>query len=105
MSGGPLQWFPGRGLVPVESAAPVLTLIETPSHDEDDSEDEWPAVVESPRRKPAQRKAATPSPANIISLAKRRLRDVERELARLRKLEVERDELRRLIAAARPRKG
>lgn len=101
MSGGPLQWFPDRGLVPVGSAAPALTLVEPPVNDDDDAdEDDAP----QPKRT-APRRKAEPSPANIISLAKRRLRDVERELARLRKLEVERDELRRLIAAARPRKG
>ncbi len=39
-------------------------------------------------------------PINVLQLAKARLREVEREIKRLRALEGERDELRRVIDAA-----
>lgn len=41
-------------------------------------------------------------PKDVIRLARQRLKDVEREIKRLHKLETERDELKRLLAAARP---
>ncbi len=39
-------------------------------------------------------------PINVVKAAKRRLREVKKEITRLRKLERERDELTRLITAA-----
>lgn len=46
------------------------------------------------------RQSAMSAPVNVVKLAKARLRDVERELKRMRLLEGERDELRRLLDAA-----
>ncbi len=39
-------------------------------------------------------------PVNVVRLARARLREVERDIKRLKKLETERDELRRLLDAA-----
>jgi len=47
--------------------------------------------------KPAR---ATLKPVDVIRLARARLREVEREIRRIRALERERDELRRLLDAA-----
>jgi hypothetical protein len=41
---------------------------------------------------------------NVMKLARARLRDLDREIKRLRALETERDELRRLLAAAAEKK-
>lgn len=40
------------------------------------------------------------APTNVVALAKARLRDVKKELRRMKALEKERDELERLVAAA-----
>jgi hypothetical protein len=53
--------------------------------------------------RPGVSKAPAPireKPQDIVKLARARLREVEREIKRLQKLEKERDELRRLIDAA-----
>ncbi len=55
--------------------------------------------VAAPRAQPAKR-IATDKPFDVIKAAKARLRAVEREIKRLRALETERDELRRLLDAA-----
>ncbi len=39
-------------------------------------------------------------PIDVVRLAKARLKDVERDIKRLKKLEIERDELKRLLDAA-----
>ena len=52
-----------------------------------------PARPTQPRRKP-------PAPKNVVALAKARLKEIMLELKRMPPLEKERDELRRLIAAA-----
>ncbi len=50
--------------------------------------------------KPAHPAKQPTKPLNVLKAAKARLREVERDLKRLAKLEVERDELKRLIHAA-----
>jgi hypothetical protein len=44
--------------------------------------------------------AAPISPKDVVRLARARLREVEREIKRIHKLETERDELKRLLDAA-----
>ncbi len=56
-------------------------------------------VAVQPQAQPAKR-ISFDKPINVLKAAKARLRDVNRELKRLGKLEVERDELKRLIHAA-----
>lgn len=55
-----------------------------------------PKTVEAPHR--AQAKPI--KPVDVVKMARARLRDVDREIKRLKKLEIERDELKRLIDAA-----
>ncbi len=55
----------------------------------------------APRQPAPQRK---PTPQNILSLAKARLREVKQELKKLKTLDKERGELERLIAAAEDKK-
>ncbi len=66
-------------------------------------------VAVAPVRRPADitvgsaPPAAKPSPlkpVDVVKLARARLREVERDIKRLKKLEVERDELKRLLDAA-----
>lgn len=45
-------------------------------------------------------KAAALKPVDVVKLARTRLREVERDIKRLKKLETERDELKRLLDAA-----
>ncbi len=54
----------------------------------------------APARPQPTKRIARDKPLNVVKAAKARLREVERDLKRLRKLEVERDELKRLIHAA-----
>ncbi len=51
-------------------------------------------------RQAANIQPAELKPVNVIRLARARLREVERDIKRLKKLEVERDELKRLLDAA-----
>jgi len=55
-----------------------------------------PAPQEARRSRETKRQR----PINVIAEAKRRLRELNSEIARLRKLEKERDQLKRLLAAA-----
>lgn len=55
------------------------------------------APVQPPK---AAKIAKPPKPKDIVKLARARLREVNREIARIRKLEKERDELARLVEAA-----
>ena len=64
-------------------------------------------VLTPPEDKPKRQRGGRPlqakqpdKPINVVSLARRRLREVKREIKRLRKLEAERDQLQRLINAA-----
>ncbi len=55
----------------------------------------------TPSPPPARTSKNRPTkPVNVLQAAKARLREVKREINRLRKLEAERDELTRLIQAA-----
>lgn len=108
---GPMQWTP-QGMVPAGSPRPVsedptpavvLQMAHTVDEDEDDD------VAPTPRALPAKKMLARAkvelAPKDVIKLARARLRDVDREIKLLKKLEVERDQLRRLLDAAtnRPR--
>lgn len=63
-------------------------------------------VLTPPEDKPRRQHRARPQaeqpekPINVVALARRRLREVKREIKRLRKLEAERDQLQRVINAA-----
>lgn len=109
---GPMQWTPG-GMVPtlasalgISAPSPTYTAV-----DEDDDEDQGetndiPSAraaavpASSPKGKRASSRSPLPPPPNVLKLARARLRAVESEIRRLKKLEAERDELRRLIDAA-----
>lgn len=58
-----------------------------------------PATVR-PGTRPAPAPAKPDAPVNVVKLARARLRVVEREIKARQKLETERDQLRRLLAAA-----
>lgn len=64
-----------------------------------------PRVYGAPTPKPeapiaAKQPAPELTPKDVVRLARKRLVEVKREIARLRKLEVERDQLTRLLDAA-----
>jgi hypothetical protein len=84
---GPVQYspnlggfFPANGVLPTELA------------------ESRPPTVTSRKSTPK------PTPKNIVSLARARLREVKSELQKLKALEKERAELERLIAAAEDKK-
>lgn len=58
-----------------------------------------PADTERPYRK-AVDKRQLDSAGSVIAMAKRQLRELDKEIKRLKKLEPQRDALRRLLAAA-----
>lgn len=105
---GPMQWTP-RGMVPALSLAATGTRVERTDDDADDEDldDEggepashgFAAPPAAGKKRQAPR--VDPAPPNVLKLARERLRYVEREIKRLKKLEVERDELRRLLDAAK----
>lgn len=86
---GPQQWTP-NGLVPAVSSS-GQALSRPPEEDEEDD------ALPPPR---PQRAAKPLAPRNVIALAKARLREVKKELRVKARLEKERDELERLLAAA-----
>lgn len=98
---GPMQWTPG-GLVPLSTGTVVPGGIQAASifiaHDEDDDEDDSSSPTHA--RRSASRPAKTPTPRGIVAQARQRLRDVNAELRRMKALEKERDQLKRLIDAA-----
>ncbi len=61
-----------------------------------------PDMFRAPDREQVRktRRISVEKPLNVVKAAKARLRDVEREIKKLRALEKERDELRRLLDAA-----
>ena len=96
---GPLQWT-GAGFVPATGTL-VRPAPATPHEADDDVDDvEFVQGTVPVRSMPRPRKAP-PRPINVVRLAKQRLREVEREIKRLKALETERDELRRLLDAAK----
>ncbi len=100
---GPMQWTSG-GMVPANVTKTSRVAPVDPDDDDlDELEDD---VAPSPRpATPARRVAVRPAkplaPKDVVRLAKARLREVEAELKRMRRLELERAELQRLLAAAK----
>ncbi len=101
---GPMQWSSEAGaLVPATGFLPSAKGIASsnvPSNEPlDDDEDAAPSIAMTPRRQ-AHAKAKAPRAVNVVQLAKSRLRDVKRDLRRMKALEKERAQLERLIDAA-----
>lgn len=109
---GPVQWT-REGMVPaLTSGTGASTLARAAARSDEgrdddlDEDDDLEALTPArqapdaarPKHKPAPQKL--PPPPNVLKLARARLRAVERELKRLRRLEQEHDELRRIIDAA-----
>lgn len=96
--------YTGGALRPAMVSPTTGGPIEAADRDEDDDlDDDAPAAPRIAPQPTARRAAKTPKlgPApNVVRIARERLRDVEREIKRLRALEKERDELKRLIEAA-----
>lgn len=61
------------------------------------------SVAAQPNTKQAPPKKT--APFNVLAAAKARVRELNREIARLEKLTVERDQLKRLLAAANQKTG
>lgn len=103
---GPMQWIQGRGLVPAFQLGASGAIAQSPDDDDADEDDEVEQPVVSPARPAVPRPVAKPrksaEPINVVKLASARLREVESELRRMKKLETERMELRRLLDAAKP---
>lgn len=105
---GPLQFSPNEGkfFAPFAGGAGKVILRADDADEEDDdydpSVDNVAASRGAPLRAPARPKrvVAKVAPVDVVKLAKRRLREVERDLRRMKRLETERDQLRRLIDAA-----
>lgn len=113
MSTGPIQWTQSHGFVPAMTSAvgrgPLGSAV--PQLSENDPDEDEGVEPEDPTnlpRRPAPPfaamkkapKSGAVSPKNIVATAKKRLRDIESELRRMKRLEKERDELRRLVEAA-----
>jgi hypothetical protein len=102
---GPMQWSKDHGLVPaIVTTSGVSNIIAArvapPIDDEnEDDDDAAPVAIARPTLKRAPT-AKAPTPKDVVRLARARLRDVKAELKRMRRLEEERAELERLIAAA-----
>lgn len=95
--------FTPAGIVPIGSYRPEMeeghisgATAHVPKPDAAVSVQSPPAHV--PRTVPAA--VAPLAPRDVIRLARKRLREVEREIARITKLQKERDQLRRLLDAA-----
>lgn len=106
MTVGPMQWT-RDGMVAALAGGPAGLLRpaqgpDEPSEDDEDDISEMAAsmVAKPSRSKPPRPAPKAPEPINVLRLAKVRLREVRRELRRMRDLEQERAELERLIAAA-----
>lgn len=108
---GPIQWTQAGGFVPAMTtsagAGPIGSHVApvVDSDDDDDDDAEVSSPTNLPRRPsrvfaPVKKQAAPVKPRSIVVAAKARLRDIEKELRRLKRLESERDELRRLVDAA-----
>lgn len=98
---GPLQFVAGLGMVPVNQVAGAGDELQPGAASELPPPPPAPVVTHAPARAPAKAPKAD-KPINVLALARARLKVVEREIKLRDKLTVERDELRRLIAAARP---
>lgn len=58
-------------------------------------------VVHVPHRPVQAKPKQAPATFNVVKAARARLREVERQIKQIRKLEKERDELKRLLSAAK----
>lgn len=96
MSGHSFQFTPA-GLVATEQGSNEANETIIPANPEMFRAPEVRAVAPNAQ---TARRICTDKPLNIVKAAKKRLRDVERDLRANAKLEVERDELKRLIHAA-----
>jgi len=79
-----------------------------PAHALEEAEDAPPPPAVAPsahRTTPATAAASPDAPLDVIKAAKARVRFLNAEIRRLRKLETERDELVRLLAAAKTPKA
>lgn len=95
----PVTMFTAEGLVYRCPRAECNSLLGRPEPEPEPSAEE--PVIHVPQR-PAQTKPKqVPATFNVVKAARARLREVERQIKRLRKLEKERDELKRLLSAAR----
>lgn len=105
---GPMQWTP-QGMVPAGSPrpasdVPTLGVVQPlEPHDDDDlGSAEGQAIAATARAAISRKAVVVPAkPLNVVKLALARLREVDREIKHLRKLEEERCELRRLLDAAK----
>ena len=109
---GPLQWTPDGMVAAITGSndvagatvhAPPPKRAADEGEEDDDDDDIYGAPPSAaPRPSGTQPRKAQPlgPPPNVVKLARERLREVEKELRVRRKLEAERDELKRLIAAA-----
>jgi hypothetical protein len=75
------------------------------ANDEDGDDGDMAPVIAKRAQKPQAQKPSTSKPIDVLKLARARLREVERELRTKRKLEAERDELKRIISAAEGKPG
>lgn len=102
MSGGQGFEFTPMGIVPLGTDVGTLEGLAGATADVPSAEILRPQTHSGRSLLPAPaRKAVEPlKPVDVIKLARKRLRDVEREIRRLHKLEIERDELKRLLDAA-----
>lgn len=105
---GPLQFSPNAGkfFAPRGNALDAIgesgpELGEDDDYDPD-ADNNAAASRGTPMRARARQKrvVAKVAPIDVVKLAKRRLREVERDLRQMKRLETERDQLRRLIDAA-----
>lgn len=97
---GPLQWSPG-GMVAIGASDAATAGIDVRAFDEGAPDADAVAVSRSaPATTRAVPKAKPIAPRDVLRLARARLREVEAELKRIRRLEAERDELKRLLDAA-----
>ena len=71
-----------------------------PAEDEQETPRATVATPQRPAMAP-QRPSASLTPRNIIKLSRERLRELDREIKRLESLKKERDEIKRLLAAAK----
>lgn len=100
---GPMQWTP-EGMVPIGEVPTLAGFVPASVRTDDDDDDEDQAVVRFDRATPAQRRGratAITTPKDVVKAARARLREIDAEVKRLRKLEREGAELRRLLAAAK----
>lgn len=99
--------FTPAGIVPIDATPATASdkmhgaAVPSAELDEDDDKERVPTAKApsaiSPRTPP---KSVPLKPRDVIKLARARLREVNREISRIKKLEKERDELSRLVAAA-----